>query len=196
GRALRNRTNARPIGTGRHALIERLMRPILIVDRAPGIEGALHLVEIAEALECKDLGIKRAVETLVLAAALRMIGPAVQNTDAKLEQPNAKSGPALSRRVTPRSAVVDEEGLRQPVTTERQLQSALHGAAPLVGAGLKTQVIARMIVEHGQGMTAASVAQFDPALEVHLPEQVRRRLLKALMRRRSTYRSNDATIPA
>jgi hypothetical protein len=64
------------------------MRPIVIVDRAPGIEGALHLVEVAEALECKDLGLKRAVETLVLAAALRMIGPAVQNTDAKLEQPN------------------------------------------------------------------------------------------------------------
>src|SRR5262245_15933065 len=194
-KTLRHRTRARPVATGRHVLIERLMWPIVIVDRPPGIEGALHLAEIAEAFECKDLGLERAVETLVLAAALRMIRPAVQNTDAKLEQPNAKSGPALSRRVTPWSAVVDEESLRQPVTTERPLQSALHGAALLVGAGLKTQVIARMIVEHGQWMAAAAVAQLHPALEVHLPEQVRRRLFKALLRRRSTHRGNDATIP-
>jgi hypothetical protein len=53
-----------------------------------------------------------------------------------------------------------------------------------------------MIVEHSQGMTAASIVQLHPALEVHLPEQVRRRLLKALLRRGSTYRGNDATIPA
>src|SRR3954462_3762666 len=101
------------------------MWPIMIVDCPPGVKGALHLAEISEAPECKDLRLKRAVEALVLATALRMIGPAMQNTDAKLEQPKAKPGPAPPGRVAPRSAVVDEEGLRQPVTTERQFQSAL-----------------------------------------------------------------------
>jgi len=56
----------------------------------------LHLGEIAEPLEGKDLGLERAVEALVLAAALRMIGPAVEDSDAELEQPYAKPGPALT----------------------------------------------------------------------------------------------------
>src|SRR5262245_21415415 len=194
--AVRHRARARSIAAGRHLLVEGLMWPIAIVDRPPSLEGTLHLGEIAEAPQGKDFSLERAVEALVLATALRMIGPAVQNTDAKLEQPNAKPGPALPRRIAPRSAVVDKKGLREPVTAERQLQSTLHGAAPLVGAGFKTQVIARMIVKHGQRMTAASIAQRHPALEVHLPEQVRRRLLKSLQRRRSSGRRDDATIPA
>jgi hypothetical protein len=68
-----------------------------VVDGSPGIKGVLHLGEIAEASEGKDFSLERAMEALVLATALRMIGPAVQNTDAKLEQPNAKPRPALPR---------------------------------------------------------------------------------------------------
>ena len=56
------------------------MRPLEIVDLAPGVEGALRLGEIAEALQREDLGLERAVEALVLAAALRVIGPAVDQT--------------------------------------------------------------------------------------------------------------------
>jgi hypothetical protein len=72
------------------------MRPFEIVGRAPGVEGALHLGKIAEALEREDLVLQGAVEALVFAAALRVIGPAVQDRDAELEQPDTKLGPALS----------------------------------------------------------------------------------------------------
>src|SRR5215510_9202943 len=110
-----------------------------------------------------------------------MIGPTVQNSDAELEQPHAETGPTLSGRTSPRTAVVDKEGLRQAIAAKRQLQASLHGAALLVGTRLQTQVIARMIVQHCQRMAAASIGKRYPTLEVHLPKQVRRRLLEALV---------------
>ena len=72
------------------------MRPFEIVDRPPGIEGVLHLGEIAETLQGEHLVLQRAMKALVLAAALRMIGPTVQDRDAELEQPHAEPGPALA----------------------------------------------------------------------------------------------------
>ena len=51
------------------------MRPLEVVDLAPDVEGSLNLDEPVEALEGEDLGLERAVEAFVLAAALRMIGP-------------------------------------------------------------------------------------------------------------------------
>ena len=75
---------ARPIAAGRHLLIESLVRPVEIVDRSPAIKGALDLGKIAEALECEHFGLERAMEALALAAALRVIRPAVQNGDAEL----------------------------------------------------------------------------------------------------------------
>src|SRR4051794_7212309 len=149
-----------------------------IVDRPPGIEGALHLGEIAEALQREYLGFQRAMKALVLAAALRMIGPAMDDYDAELEQPHAKPGPGLARGITPRFAVVDEEGLRQSVAAEGQFQPVLHGVALLVGTGLKAKIVARMVVHHGQGMAPPAIRKRHVPLEVHLPKLVGLRHLK------------------
>src|SRR4030081_2843851 len=70
--AVRHGARARPIPARRHLLTKRLMRPLKIVDRAPSVECLLRLSEIMEAVECEDLRFERAVETLVLAAALRV----------------------------------------------------------------------------------------------------------------------------
>src|SRR5262245_4401380 len=86
-KAVGHRASAWPIAAGRHLLVKRLVRPFKIVDHAPGVEGTLRFGEIAKASERKHFGVERAVETLVLAAALRVIWPAVQNSDTELEQP-------------------------------------------------------------------------------------------------------------
>jgi hypothetical protein len=67
------------ISTSRKLLSERFMRPSEIVDFSPGIECALGLREIAEVPQREDLGGKRAVKALVLAAALRMVWTAVDD---------------------------------------------------------------------------------------------------------------------
>src|SRR5688572_26044823 len=86
---------ARPIAARRHLLVERLVRSVEVVDRTPAIESTLDLGEIAKAFQREHLRLQRAVKALVLAAALRMIGPAVQHGDAELEEPHAEPGPAL-----------------------------------------------------------------------------------------------------
>src|SRR5579885_2583493 len=122
------------------------MRALEVVDGAEVVKGVLRLGEIARLLECEHLVLQRAMETLVLAAALRVVGPAVPDRDAELEQPHAQGGPALAARIAPRAAIIDKERLRQPVAAEGELEPALHRAALLVGAGFKAQVVARMVV--------------------------------------------------
>src|SRR5207302_5510689 len=113
---------------------------------------------------------KRAVEALVFAAALRMVRTTVNDRNAELEKPDRKPCPTFARRVSPRCAIVDEERLRQAVSAEGQFKTAAHGVAALIGASLQAKVIARMIVNHCQGMALRVVAKPHPALEVHLPQ--------------------------
>ena len=63
------------------------MRPLAIIDMAPAIEGCLRIVEAHERREREHFGGKAAMEALVLATPLRMIGLAVNGLDAELEQP-------------------------------------------------------------------------------------------------------------
>lgn len=60
-----------------------------IIDLTPGIEGVLRLGEIAEAAQREHLGVECAVEALVFAAALRVIGTTVNNRDASLRSHTA-----------------------------------------------------------------------------------------------------------
>src|SRR4029078_4405651 len=64
------------IALGRHGKVQGLVRPLKVVDLAPGIERALYLVEFVKAFECKQLIGQCAMKALVLASALRVIWPA------------------------------------------------------------------------------------------------------------------------
>src|SRR5882757_5265837 len=116
--AVGHRSLARSIAACRHLLLKRLVRPFEIVDLAPGIEGLLRLGEIAKTAQCEHFGIEGAMKALVLAAALRMVGTTVNDRDAELEKPHRKPRPTFTRRVSPRGAIIDEERLRQAVTSE------------------------------------------------------------------------------
>ena len=187
--------SARPIAAGRYLLLECLMWPLEVIDLAPLIERALHFGEITEASKREYFILERTVEALVLAAALRVIGPAVQDVDAELQEPHTKPGPACFRGIAPGPAVVDEHRVWQAIVAEGRLQMALHRDALFIGAGLEARHIARMVVHHGQRMAAHPIAEPDPALEVHLPQQVRRRPLEALRGPRRAGRRNHAAMP-
>src|SRR5258707_14628002 len=96
GQAIVHRPQARPVTTCRHLLSKRLMRPLEIVDLAPGIESTLRLGEIAKAAQCQHLDGKRAVEAFVLAAALRVVRAAMNDLDAELEKPYRKPCPPFA----------------------------------------------------------------------------------------------------
>src|SRR5438874_6650594 len=171
------------IAIGRHREAKRLMRALAIVDRPPAVEGLLALDEISEAFAVEHLGFERAMEALVLALGLRMIGPAMADPDPQAHEPHSEFRIALAARIAPRRAVVHQHGQRQTIATEDLYQALAGSHVLLVAAGLKPQGIARMVVENGERMTAAA-ADREMALEVHLPQIVGLIALEALVRSR------------
>ncbi len=59
---------------------------------APALERALARIEIGEPAPGQDLGLERAVEALLLALGLGMIGPALGDADAEPHQPHGEHG--------------------------------------------------------------------------------------------------------
>ena len=137
------------------------------------------------------------MEALILATALWVIGSAVQQLNAELEQPDPEAGPVLAPRgIAPGRAVVDEHCVRQAIAAKGCLQMALYRAVLFVSAGRKARCKARMIVHDGQGMAMHAIGEPHPAFEIHLPEQVRSLLLEALMRPCGrARRANDKAMP-
>src|SRR2546430_7999163 len=148
------------------------MRALAIIDRPPAVEGLLALDEIGEAFAIEDLGLERAVEALVLALGLRMIGPAMTDPDSQAHQPYGEHRMAFAAAIAPRRAVVHEHGQRQAIATEDPYQALAGGHVLLVAAGLKPQGIARVVLEKGERITTAA-ADREIALELHLPPLLR-----------------------
>ena len=73
---------------GRNVHVEGLVGTFQIVDGAPCIEGALQPGEIGKPRCREHLGLERAMEALVLAAALRVERPRINDIDAEPEQPD------------------------------------------------------------------------------------------------------------
>ena len=85
------------------------MRALGVVDAAPGVEGGLGLAEAREGSAVQDLGLERAMEALVFALRLRMVGTAMADPDTQSEQPHAEGRVGLrGRGPTPRAAVIHQ----------------------------------------------------------------------------------------
>src|SRR6516164_5950736 len=75
------------------------------------------------------------------------------------------------------------------------LQAAAHGIGALIGAGLQTQIISRVVVHHRQRMALGIIAEPNPAFEVHLPQQIGGRHLETLACHGAPDRRLDAATP-
>ena len=99
--AVRHRPRAGLVAACWHVVIQRLVRPIEIIDASPLVERALDIGKVTVALEGEHLGLQRAMEAFVLASALRMIGPAVDHPDAVLQKPDRQPGPRVIKGEAP-----------------------------------------------------------------------------------------------
>jgi uracil-DNA glycosylase len=165
-----------PGGCG-HA--DALVRALGVVDLAPGVEGRLCRGQIGQGVDVQDFGLEGAMEALVLALGLGMVGPAMDHADAQVHQPQAQRCVPLRTRGFPWRAIVGEDAPRQAVAGEHPLQASVHGGGLFVGAGADLEREARVIVQHRQRV-AAALFQSKMALEVHLPQIVGSRVLEAL----------------
>src|SRR5262245_6510734 len=169
--ALRVRPIARSIAFARGCHTDRLMRPTMVVDVPPLVEGALALVEVRQAIE-RDLGLHRSMQALVLALRLRMQNAPVGHPNAQSHQPYREGGKPPTTAISPRPAIVHEHGIGQSVAPEHRHQTLARWAILLVATGLCTHRIARVVIDHGERVAATAARHGKVALEVHLPEFV------------------------
>src|SRR5581483_3501471 len=116
---------------------ERLVRSLRIVDIAPALESARGGGNIGEGWNGQQFGLEAAVEALVLAHGLRMIGPRMADPDALLDQPNAKRSERAARAIAPRRTIVGDQPFGQAVAADCDDQLLLDRLGPLVGASRK-----------------------------------------------------------
>ena len=154
------------------------MRALPVVDGAPVVEGMLGVHQVDQRCSLQHLDIEGAMEALVLALGLRVIGPRVTDPDALAHQPQVEPG-VVAPIASPRRAIVHRHPHRQPIAPERRGQVPDDEITGLRTAGLQHQGIAGVIVEHGEGVATPAVHRHVP-LEVHLPQVVGRRMFEAL----------------
>lgn len=71
----------------RHVEAQGLVRTFKIVEVAPLVEAFLRSTQVVEAFIAQDLGLERAMETLVFALGLRMMRTTVAQTHAESQKP-------------------------------------------------------------------------------------------------------------
>ena len=155
------------------------MRADVVVLVPPGIEGSLPRVQVGPGRLPPKVALQRAVEALVLAQRLRVVRAAMADGDPQAAQPDGERGVGMRRPLAPGTAVVDQQAGGQSVALEDRDQVGAHGGSALIGAGGQAEGIARVVVEDGEGVAAASAA--GPAgFEVHLPQGVGVQVLEPL----------------
>ena len=87
----------------------------------------------------------------------------------------------MQKVVAPWRTIVHQHPLGQAITPKSGRQLLFYGQGLLIAAGLQTKRITRMIIEHGERMTALVIAKLIVPLKVHLPELVRSLLLESLI---------------
>ena len=187
------------------ALDGRLVRAVVVVVPAPGVEADLGGFRVQKSAALQELGLHGAVQPLELAhglrvAPLRQNGAAPERLDAEAERPDRKPGELCRTVLLPLElqdrgiAVVGDHRIGQAVHLEDPRQPRADRGRRLVRASLRPEQIARLIVENGQGQAALALA-VGPAieramtLELHLPRMVGRFCLDPLERHRCRSRT-------
>src|SRR5215475_5424122 len=186
----RKRSLTNLIATGRHLHRQSFMRTLGIVTVTPFIKPTLHPRKVTEGPTRQHFGFQASVKAFVIAMGLWMIRATVTNSDPQAHEPNRQRGVLMLTVAAPRWPIVHQHPLRQPIAPKSSSQMLLDRRGLLIPAGLQTQRIARMIIKHGQRMTALAVTQSKVSFEIHLPELIRLLLFKALVTTRSRLRTN------
>ena len=168
------------VTTGGHRHGQRLVRPQMVIDRAPLVQALLQGSQIGKGRPIEDLGFQRAMETLLFALGLRMVRPAVTNPNAQPQQPDRQRSVGMLAITAPGRAVIQQHPLRQSITAKGFGQPLLNRVPPLIAAPLQTDGIAGMIVQHRQRVTAGAIAQGKMPFEIHLPQLIGGLMLETL----------------
>src|SRR3989304_5827630 len=132
----RERPRTRLVAGRWRCVPQRLVRSTQIVDVAPGVEGALHLVQaLPGRAPSQHFQPQGAMEAFLFALRLGMARPSMQHGHAQADEPGRELGVRVGGVAAPGRAVVHEHAFRKPV--------ALAGLRPFVLDRLRSPVPAR-----------------------------------------------------
>src|SRR6185295_9723561 len=158
----------------RPLLSERLVRPFVVELLAETVEALLLLLE-GLLRWAGGLSFERPVHSLVCAVLLRMARHDPLDADADADPPERKPGESAQARRAERTAVIRENGPGKAVLAEDALE---HLAGVLVlgrEEGVAGENVAADVVDDGERIAVAVVAEEELAFVVNGHQVVRRR---------------------
>ena len=178
-------TPAGPVVIGGDVQVKCFVRALQIVGRSPLVEVGLAFGQGLVAPVLENLFGEAAVKAFAFALRLGVVGLAMDQVDAEPKEPRVeprKEGPsgALSPGHPPGCAVVTEDPPWEAVAPESGRQPRLNRLELLVGAGLKPDRKAGVVVHNRQWVAPLATGRWEVALEVHLPKLVGLGLLEVL----------------
>lgn len=168
--------------------------PFEIVLIAPVIKVLLTVGQVLKLALVEQFGFEGAMKAFVFAQGLRMRGAGMANPDAQADTPDGQGREGAPGPIAPRGAVIHEQAQGQPIAPEGGAQVGLDGGGLFIGTGLETQGKAGTIIQDGEGVTAPR-AEGKMALEIHLPQRIRRGVFEALPGRWRPCGGRETAVP-
>lgn len=145
----------------------------------PVIEISLELILAVASDGGPEFAFEGSVEPFDLALGLRVIGTSMDRMNAQSDQAGIEPTEGLGGLERGPESVVAEDGIRQPELAEGLPQNVKGGLHRDIGAGVAGDEIARVVINHSEGMDLAST-HFQRAFVIALPELMRTFTLKGL----------------
>src|SRR5271157_3488248 len=157
---------------GRRVAVQRLMRPLAVVDARELIKALLLLGDVAR-WRRGGFGFQCPVHPLVPPILLRLARLNPLRDNAQFHPPHAQPAQASDAGGCKRRPVVAAHPLRQPVAPEHLRQLTSDRPRVAHRHGLAAQQIARRRIAHRQRIAAPPIAASKPPLEVDRPDLIR-----------------------
>src|SRR6516162_2294269 len=157
----------------RRPLSQRLVRPLIVVDRAEGVEPLLLAWQTGGWRRCRLL-LERAVHPLVPPILLRLARHDPLGPDAQFDPPHRQPRQSADARRGKGRTVIRTDRQRQAVLLERRLEDRPHMLLVRSRHSLTAQQVTAVRVSQGERITPPAVAGAKPTLEIGAPHVVGR----------------------
>src|SRR5215469_10252111 len=169
----------------RRPLSQRLVRPLIVIDRPEGVEPLL-LARQTGGWRCRRLLLERAVHPLVPPVLLRLARHDPLGPDAQFDPPHRQPRQSADAGRGKGRTVIRTDRQRQAVLLERRLKDRPHMLLIWSRHPLTAQQVAAVRVSHGERITPPAVGGAEPALEIGAPYVIGRAHCRNLLIERRT----------
>src|SRR5690606_23894307 len=154
------------------SLLQRFVRPLLVVDRSKPVKRPLLQLR-CRAGRLGRFSLQRSVHALMRPVILRLPGPGPLQSNAQADPPDGQLRKPRQRVRPERNSIIRADHLRESVLPEDPLEGNSRSSCAGAGKRLAPQQVATVGVDDRQRITEPRVAKAELAFEVCRPDAVR-----------------------